>query len=741
MSSLYEFGRFVLDPAEHRLTLDGEVVAVTPKAFDILVALVQRAPRLVTKEQLMKEVWPDSFVEEANLTVHVSALRKTLSDAGDQDRYIETVPRRGYRFVVPVRVSESRPHVISDADFALPRPHASPTPEVASSFLPPIAEPPVHEEPATIADRSTSGETPTPAPTVGTRWPLLAGLAASAIVAVLIGWYGLQTSSAGRGDFSWERIATEGRLRQLLASETGATDPAVSPDGRTLAYVQIDENGNSDLFVTNINGGGELRLTNDSAVEQYPRFSPDGDRVLFSRLAPQSRLAELRVMSVLGGESKLITRGFQGAWSPGGDRVAYIGHTQPDSLPGLYSSSLDGTDVRELLSPSSAYPFVRFPDWSPDGNSIAVMRGTGGVAGEIWVVPLTGGEPRRFTTAPAEVWCAYPAFTPDGSGIIYTSNRGGAANLWIQMLDSNRSIRLTTGPGPESYPTISNSGLISFMSSRSRDEMLVHTLSNGANRTLLTHAPFLWAPVFAPDGSEITFSRSEVDGTWHVWSMPLEKDAPPRQLTVGQLGELHPRYTVDGRWVLYHSWGTPRHVWRIPRQGGAPVQLTFGDYDDGYADPSPDGEHFAFARTDGVERIHVAPLAGGEARAITSRPSTVPRWSPDGKLIAFSPSRAFNGGIFVMAPDGSGERRLTDVGGWPVWWPDGQQIAYLAIGPNGGQQIWSVPLIGGTPRLLESLTFTDSNYPFDIARDGRRIIASRNQRISREVWLLQGPGT
>jgi Tol biopolymer transport system component len=117
----------------------------------------------------------------------------------------------------------------------------------------------------------------------------------------------------------------------------------------------------------------------------------------------------------------------------------------------------------------------------------------------------------------------------------------------------------------------------------------------------------------------------------------------------------------------------------------------------------------------------------------------VPRWSPDGKLIAFSPSRGFNGGIFVIAPDGSGERRLTDVGGWPVWWPDGKQIGYLTIGPNGSQQIWSVPVSGGESRLLDSLTYSEFNYPFDIAKDGRRIVTSRNVRISREIWMLRPP--
>jgi Tol biopolymer transport system component len=136
----------------------------------------------------------------------------------------------------------------------------------------------------------------------------------------------------------------------------------------------------------------------------------------------------------------------------------------------------------------------------------------------------------------------------------------------------------------------------------------------------------------------------------------------------------------------------------------------------------------------------VASLAGGDARPLTARPSTVPRWSPDGSLIAFSPSRAFNGGIFVIGADGTDERRLTEVGGWPVWWPDGKRIAYIAIGPTGAQQIWSVPVAGGPARLLETLTYASSNYPFDISRDAQRIVTSNSVRVAREIWLLQAPG-
>jgi len=100
---LYEFGNFLLSPADHSLVCDGRAVALTPKSFEILLTLIERSGRLVTKDDLMKKIWPDSFVEEANLTVNVSALRKALGDTPEHQQYIETVPKLGYRFIAPVK--------------------------------------------------------------------------------------------------------------------------------------------------------------------------------------------------------------------------------------------------------------------------------------------------------------------------------------------------------------------------------------------------------------------------------------------------------------------------------------------------------------------------------------------------------------------------------------------------------------------------------------------------------------
>ena len=101
--SFYEYGSFRLDPVEHRLTRNGIAVPLAPKAFELLLFLVQNQGRLLSKEQIMETLWPGSFVEEANLTVSISVLRKVLGEKEGNLRYIETIPKKGYRFIASVR--------------------------------------------------------------------------------------------------------------------------------------------------------------------------------------------------------------------------------------------------------------------------------------------------------------------------------------------------------------------------------------------------------------------------------------------------------------------------------------------------------------------------------------------------------------------------------------------------------------------------------------------------------------
>src|SRR4029079_17335250 len=101
--TIYEFGNFRLDPSERQLVRDGQIIAIAPKVFDTLVVLVEEPGRLVDKERLMSRLWPDTFVEEATLARNISDLRKARGGSASEQQYIETVPKRGYRFTSAVR--------------------------------------------------------------------------------------------------------------------------------------------------------------------------------------------------------------------------------------------------------------------------------------------------------------------------------------------------------------------------------------------------------------------------------------------------------------------------------------------------------------------------------------------------------------------------------------------------------------------------------------------------------------
>ncbi len=298
--------------------------------------------------------------------------------------------------------------------------------------------------------------------------------------------------------------------------------------------------------------------------------------------------------------------------------------------------------------------------------------------------------------------------------------------------------RLTTGPGPDSSPTVARGGDVSFLNSRWRQGLLTYDLASGQTRTLVTHSNFLWGPAFSPDGREIAFSQGEVDGAWHIWLVAAEGGSA-RQLTSGPLGEVYPRYTSDGQFVIYHTWDAPHRIWRAPRAGGPPVALTPPDLDARFGDVSPDRSTLAFAVTEkDSERVYTLRFGESKPRLLTTSPASVPRWSPDGKWIAYSADCGYGDGVFLVRSDGTGERRLTETGGWPVWWPDGQRISYLTRTGDGRQQIetTNVAFDGGAGRPIP-FYFNGTNFPFDFSTIGRTMATSNSVHVLDEIWLLE----
>jgi Tol biopolymer transport system component len=426
-------------------------------------------------------------------------------------------------------------------------------------------------------------------------------------------------------------------------------------------------------------------------------------------------------------------------WSSDGSRLAFVQRRQGEP-EALAVAKADGSEVRVILKGDDVYPFLGRVAWSPDGNLLAVSRSRGGMNRDVWIVPANGGAATRLTNDAAGVGSDSPAFSPDGRTVIHRSNRGGASNLWSQPLDGKPPIQLTSGPGPDANPSVARDGKIAFLNSRARNTLFLYSLASGASTALLTDTSKLWAPAFSPDGKEIAYSRDEPDGSWHLWILPATGGAA-RQLTSGKEPEIYPRFTPDSVALVFNTWGAePLSIWRIPSSGGPAKPVTAPKSgSDAYGDVSPDGKWIAFTRTENkASRIYIAPVDGsGEPRRLLDASATLPRWSPDGKWISFSPNRSFSSGVFIVHPDGTDQRRLSETGGWAVWWPDGEHIGFQVAGSDGNEQIQVLDVKTGEQHTIPGLPFIGTNFPFDVSRDGKWLVTTNYQHLSDEIWLLE----
>jgi Tol biopolymer transport system component/serine/threonine protein kinase len=533
-------------------------------------------------------------------------------------------------------------------------------------------------------------------------------------------------------------VIPSGDLALLVSSKGGAADPALSPDGKMLAFIAKDQD-RWDLFVGRVAGRDHIRLTNDDAIEAMPSFSPDGERIVFTRQEADQGQPEIWIVPTLGRQAvRVIDSALDATWSPDGQKLAFV-LRRPGEEDAIATSTIDGTNISIVMKADATYPFFLSPSWSPNGKNLAVARSSGGVAGELWLVPLDGGSPLRLTNDPPGINSHNPVFTPDGRGLIHESNRAGATNLWLLSLDDRRLTRLTSGPGPDRMPSVAEDGSIVFVNVRSSYALILRNLVDGQIREVLAHSTYLWAPVFSPSGQELAFSRAEQDGAWHIWIVGVQ-GGTPRQLTSGTLPEIYPRFTPDGASIVYHTWSSgPDRIWRVSLDGGPPVALTPArNDDDQYGDVSPDGQWLAFARTENeITRIYVTAINNGETRQLIDIPSTLPRWSPDGQWIAFSQSRGYIDGISVVDADGAGIRRISETGGWPVWWPDGKQLGYQNLGKDGSAEITIAPFADGIFQALSSLPLSGLNNPFDVSPDGTMLATSSSEVLSSDIWLLE----
>ncbi|HEY0379464.1 MAG TPA: DPP IV N-terminal domain-containing protein [Pyrinomonadaceae bacterium] len=718
----YEFGPFLLDAVNRSLLRDGELVPLKQKAVETLLLLVRHNGEVVGKDDLMNSLWPDSFVEEANLTQNIYLLRKALGDG----RYIETVPRRGYRFAAEVKEWEE-----TAPDLILFREKTSLSYEEEEEARDDAVVNEVRESAGAAAVRTVlPAKVGREASARGRRL----GLPAAASIAALL--------VAAAALFFWPRSASPHfeKVRLTSFTTTGkAVKAAVSPDGKYLAYV-VSESGQRSLWLRQVATGKELLIVPPAHVEFYGlTFSHDGNFIYYVS-QEMNRLGMLFRVPSLGGEPNKLIEDVDSpvTLSPNGARLAFV-RLSPTNRS-IVVANADGTGERKLFSTDKTAP-VRVgdtplvpPAWSPDGRTIACPVAVTAPEGEyqtVWSFPAEGGreEPHALTGARWQAvgrmeWLA------DGSGLLATAAEQGmnaAQQIWLVAYPEGSARKVTNDLSDYRDLSLTKDGktLIAVQSERkanvwladaadtghtrqltstnhdgldglawSPGGKLVYTLQAGGEQNLwltdtgggepkqlTTHAGVNRQPVVSPDGRYIVFV-SDRTGQQHLWRIDAD-GKNPLELTRGA-EDLSPDFTPDGRWVIYKSTGADTgYLFRVSVNGGEPVRVMTRM--SGLPAVSPDGKLLAFFYRESAaatNKLAVMPLAGGDLRLISDLPEYYGRfrWTPDGHAIAYADKRSGTGNIWLQPLDARPPKQLTNWGSNSVfyfaWSRDAKWLAY-----------------------------------------------------------------
>lgn len=643
LPSLVRFGPYEADLLSGELRKSGIRLKIQDRPFQILAILLEQPGQMVTREQLQKRLWPeDTFVDfEHGLNTAINKLRQVLSDEADNPRFIETLPKRGYRFIAPVS-----PSALSGAvqerepfrDTPLPGPEVIQT--VPQEAAPRAAQPhPEHHR---------------------WRYYLAVTIGLVLVAGVVFGfWY---RYSSSRSDSSWSQI----RIAPLNGLPREG-DAAFSPDGNQVAFTWAGEKGKyAHIYISQIgttDSPRQLTNTGDGTFEFAPAWSPDGRYIAFYRFDQKEKTLGVFVTAALGGSERHLysVKSFRKVdaldWSPDGKYLALCDSPTPDAASQILLLSLDTLDVHPVTSPAAGILGDSSPAFSPDGRYLAFVRNTLDVL-EIFRMPAAGGTPAQLTFDHADIQGL--AWTPDSQSIIFSSSRQGPQSLWRISAQGGTPERLPlAGAAWAMRPAISRNG----------------------NRLAYTSVSYTAAILKATLTAD------------HKISGPFEHFITSTGLEEG------PQYSPDGKRLVFQSTRTGYHeIWRGEADGSNPVQLThFSKNLTGTPRWSPDSRWIAFdSRPGSHPQIFVINAEGGQPRQITQGDSdnAVPSWSVDGKWVYFASNRSGSWQVWKVPPDGASPAQVTKNGGFAALPSLDGKFLYYAKGRDL-PGLWRVPANGG----------------------------------------------
>ena len=768
---LYEFGSFRLDAAEWCLAYKGELIPLTPKAFDTLHVLVRRSGHVVSKEELLREVWPDAFVEEATVVQNIFTLRKALGRDEPESTFIETVPKRGYRFTQRViRVGDegatllverhTRTHVVTEEeeDERPPAGNGRPSPKVRADRSPGEvhAMPRWDENGAELALQISPAESPRPSLPRGrlTRrarvmTPLIL-LSLLAVAGLLVVRYVKRERHAEVALAPFEKMS----LAKITRSGT-AGNAVISSDGKYLAYVS-SEAGQQSLRVRQVETANDAQLIAPAEVRYAGlTFSPDNNHIFYVTYEKAARVGILYQIPIIGGAPKKVIADVDSpvTFSPDRKRLAFVRGYPLTRETALIVANADGGGEQRIAT--RAFPSFLAqvgPAWSPDGKVIACSVREDDEEGVYWSVygiEAASGTEKRIT---AQRWTVVGrlAWTEDGGGLVMTaatevlglhqiwflSYPGGAARRITNDLNDYRGVSLASG---------SNTLAATRRETITSLWLAPNAEADRAEQLQADDKDGLAGLTWTPDGRVIFTSNA--NGNLDLWIMNADGTGQ-RQLTSDERRDVTPVTTPDGRYVIYSSTSgsSPSHLWRLNIDGTDPRQLTFSN-DDRFPQCTLDGKWVLYSahEYDGQdvlrEVIWKAPIDGGERVQLTDYVSSEPQLSPDGKLIAckFRTDQGSPWKLGVISVEGGApiyELNLPE--GNPEtlfrWSPDGSALTYVET-RDGVSNIWSQRPGGGPPRQLTQFK-SEQIFRYEWSRDGKQLLCVRG-KVSSDAVLIK----
>jgi serine/threonine-protein kinase len=547
-----------------------------------------------------------------------------------------------------------------------------------------------------------------------------------------------------------------GRSDQLTSDPGLEISPAISPDGKLVAY-SAGTSTRMRIFLRPVGGGRTIPLSDDSAaVETGARWSPDGNNLLFLTRGGVS------VAQALGGSSRpIVAPGSDivrcADWSPDGREIAFARGDSIQVVP------LKGGPARGLATGFALHSC----SWSPDGRWIALVSGNaeavrpsrqfGNLApSNIVLVPAAGGKPVALLEAgPVN---QSPVWSPDGKRLYFISNRDGPRDIYAATLASSgvirgRPARLTTGLNPISISLATNGRQLAYAVYSAKSNIWSVPISSGAavSAETATQVTFgnqvIEAMGISRDARWLLFD-SNLRGNSDIYRMALP-NGQPEQLTSDSADEFAPDLSPDGRSVAYHSWqsGT-RDIEIKPLDGGPIERVTNTTGQESYPRWSPDGRSLLYLDQASPFSIY---LLHRQADGSWSKPEeafpggSIADWAPNGSSIAYieSASDLFSGPIRIATAAGGASRRPFQLGGSGPqpesirWSPDSRTLYYKAHDAQSRTSFWAVPATGGTPRLLVRFPNPErQSARQDFAVDGKRFYFAIEDRQS-DVFVAE----